>query len=222
MKKVWSILFCVVLVLLSCKKQQENYINFHYDYYPTNVGHWVEYEVTDIVHNSIGSDTLTYFLKEEITGEFIDNEGEISQRIERYWKFDQADIYEIKDVWFGKITNTNAQKVEENQRYTKLIFPIKTGQYWDGNGLNGLNEWEYVYDSIHYSYELNNYSFDSTVKIIQRNNYNAVEYENCYELYAKDIGMIYKKHIDLSINMFNITDINEGVELEMELISFGE
>ncbi len=216
------IIISILFIIISCNKQNSVYPAFFYDYYPANVGSWLEYEVIDITHNTFGSDTLNYYLKEIRVGEFIDNEGEVSQRIERYWKFNISDEYEIKDVWYGKLTSTTAEKVEENIRYTKMIFPIKQGQYWNGNAYNNLEEWEYSYDSIHEPYIINNITYDSTVRVIQRDNFNALDYENCYEIYAKNIGVVYKQHIDLSINLYNILDINEGEELEMKLISFGQ
>jgi len=214
-------IFCLILLQSSCLKQINEQPDFYYEYFPVDLGSWLEYEVVDITHTSFGSDTMKYFLKEIKANEFIDNEGEVSQRIERFWKFDISDQYVIKDVWYTKRTITTAENVEENNRYTKLIFPIKFGAYWDGNAYNSFNEWEYEYDSIHEPYMLNATLFDSTLKVIQRDNYNAVEYENCHEVYAKDVGLIYKKYIDLSINLYNILDINEGVELEMKLINFG-
>ena len=68
---------------------------------------------------------------------------------------------------------------------------------------------------------INGISFDSTLKVVQRDVLTAVEYEDCHEIYAKHVGMIYKKFIVLNINLFNILDINEGSELEMRLIDFG-
>jgi len=216
------IISCVIFLLSSCLKPTNQLPEFHYEYFPVQIGSWIEYEVVDITHTSLGSDTLNYFLKEIKSIEFIDNEGEVSQRIERYWKFDITDEYVVKDIWYSKITTTTAESVEENNRYTKLIFPVKHGAYWDGNAYNSFNEWEYEYDSIHEPYMINGLSFDSTLKVIQRDSiHTAVEYENCHEIYAKHVGMVFKKHIDLNINLYNILDINEGNELELKLIDFG-
>ena len=218
-----TIIFSFILLLISCNKQTDEQLDFFYEYYPVDIGSWIEYEVVDITHTSLGSDTMNYFLKVLKANEFVDNEGEISQRIERYWKIDVADEYVVKDVWYSKLTPTTAENVEENNRYTKLIFPVKFGAYWDGNAFNIFNEWEYEYDSIHEPYMINGLSFDSTLKVLQRDSvHTAVEYENCHEIYAKHVGMIYKKHIDLNINLYNILDINEGVELELKLIDFGD
>ena len=215
------LLLIITILFISCRKQVDVSIDFYKEYYPINVGSWIEYEVTDINHNSLGSDTAYYFLKELIASEYIDSAGLLSYIIERFWKTDSTSLYQIKDIWTGTITNTSAQKVEENIRYVKMTFPIKRGDYWNGNSYNVLNEWEYEYDSIHESYNINNIYFDSTVKVINRDRYNAIEYENAYEIYSKNLGLIYKKYIDLSINLYNIKDIVEGVELEMRVINYG-
>ena len=219
--RIFLLISSLLFIISSCLKPTNQGGDFQYEYFPVDVGSWIEYEVIDITHTSLDSDTLNYYLKEVKANEFIDNEGEISQRIERYWKFDINEEYTIKDIWYSKVTTTTAEKVEENNRYTKLIFPIKFGAYWDGNAYNSFLEWEYEYDSIHEPYIINGLSFDSTLRVQQRDFSTAVEYEKCHEIYAKHVGMIYKKYIVLNINLFNVLDINEGVELEMKLLDFG-
>ena len=49
--------------------------------------------MTEIVHGTLSSDTLNYFLKEIKTNEFYDNEGQIATRIERFWKFNPNEDY---------------------------------------------------------------------------------------------------------------------------------
>ena len=99
---------------------------------------------------------------------------------------------------------------------------IKDTKYWDGNAFNNLEEWEYYYDSLHKPKLINNLSFDSTITVIQRDNQNVVQYEKVKEIFAVDIGLIYKSHIDLDINLSNILDINSGRELEMTVTAYGK
>jgi len=153
-------------LLNSCNKQGEvDFLDFNYDYYPLDLNQEREYLVTDILHNSLGSDTVVYFLKEVITQEFVDQQGDIAFRLERYWKMDSIAQYSLKDVWTTKKTSRTAQKVEENIRFTKLIFPISRGSFWNGNGFNYLAEKEYYYDSINESSTFGFNSFDSTVYV---------------------------------------------------------
>ena len=222
MNRLLYTIFASLIVFFGCKKSNSESVNYYYSYFPLEVDAWIEYDVLDIIHSQLGSDTAVYQLKEITTSEFLDNEGRLTYRIERYWRDDSNANWSIKDVWYSNKTTTTAEKVEENVRFTKLIFPINTSKYWDGNAFNNLEEWEYYYDSLHKPKLINNLSFDSTITVIQRDNENVVEYEKVKEIFAVDIGLIYKSHIDLDINLSNILDINSGRELEMTVTAYGK
>lgn len=218
-KLKFIILIIISFLFIACKKKETvNTINFYYNYIPTEVGTWNEYEVTEIAHSTLGAhDTIHYFLKEIIT-EII---NPTTYRLERYWKTNSTDNWEIKDVWTSEKTKTAYEQIEENIKFTKLIFPVSNDQVWNGNAYNSEGEQTYRYDSIHSPKSINNINFDSTVTIIQQDNVNAIEYQKAKEIYAINVGLIYKSNINLSINFFDITDINEGQELEMKLINYG-
>ena len=222
MNRLIYIVFTSITLILGCKKSNSESVKYYYNYFPLEIGAWIEYDVVDIIHSELGSDTAEYQLKEIAAEEFLDNEGRLTYRIERYWRDDSNANWSAKDVWYSNITRTTAEKVEENMRFTKLIFPINISKYWDGNAYNNLEEWEYYYDSLHKPKLINNLSFDSTITVIQRDNENVVEYEKVKEIYAVDIGLIYKSHIDLDINLSNILDINSGRELEMTVTAYGK
>ena len=211
-----------ILFVLGCKKSKTETINYFYNYFPLHVGAWVQYDVIDILHSDAGSDTSIYELKEIITEEFLDNEGRLTYRVERFSRLNSNFLWSIKDVWYSNVTHTTAEKIEENLRFTKLIFPVNNTKFWDGNAFNNLDIWEYFYDSLHVNKTINNLTFDSTITIVQRDNENVVEYEKAEEIYAIDIGLIYKKHIDLDVNFSNILDINQGRELEMIVKAYGK
>lgn len=222
MNRLLYTVFACMILFFGCKKSNNEPVSYYYTYFPLEVGSWIEYDVTDIVHDEIGSDTSVYQLKEITAEEFLDNEGRLTYRVERYWRNDSNANWSIQDVWYSNKTKTTAEKVEENVRFTKMIFPINTSKYWNGNAFNNLEEWEYSYDSLHTPKLINNLSFDSTITVIQRDNENVVEYEKVKEIFAVDIGLIYKSHIDLDINLANILDINSGRELEMTVTAYGK
>ena len=222
MNRLIYIVITSITLILGCKKSNSESVKYYYNYFPLEIGAWIEYDVVDIIHSELGSDTAEYQLKEIAAEEFLDNEGRLTYRIERYWRDDSNANWSVKDVWYSNVTRTTAEKVEENMRFTKLIFPINISKYWDGNAYNNLEEWEYYYDSLHKPKLINNLSFDSTITVIQRDNENVVEYQKVKEIYATDIGLIYKRHIDLDINLSNILDINSGRELEMKVTAYGK
>jgi len=217
--KYLIILSISFLVFTNCKKQEANpVVEMHYNYIPTTIGTWNTFEVTEITHTTTGAhDTLNYYLK-EVIAELI---SEQNYRIERFWKTNINDSWTIKDVWTREVTKSMYKQAEENIVFTKLIFPVKPDQFWNGNAFNNKEELEYKYTNTHNSYSINNLDFDESVTIIQQDNTNAIEFQKAEEVYAKDVGLVFKSQIDLSINLFDPTDINDGFELTMKLIDYG-
>lgn len=186
----------------------------YYSYFPTEIGVWTEYEVREIVHNiDVGSDTTYYYLKEIVAEEFIDNQGRVSFRIERFKKDSLNGSYSISDVWYSNLTSKTAEKVEENIRFVKLTFPISSSKSWDGNAYNTEIEWEYEYDSLHVERTYNNLYFDSTIKVLQIDNFNPIQQQLAFEVYANYVGLIRKSYVNI--------ENGDGRELEMTIIDYG-
>ncbi|MFP5471024.1 MAG: hypothetical protein ACLGGV_05465 [Bacteroidia bacterium] len=180
----------------SCKEKTTKPEDFYYDYFPVEVGSWVTYDVEDTRYD-VQITTETYQLKELIESETTDNQGRPSLRMLRYWRTADSLPWEIKDVWLSTRTKSTAEKVEENIRYVKLIFPVRDYQTWDGNIYNNEPEWEYFYDSINEPRAINNLTFDETVKVVQAENFNLIQEQVAYEIYAKNVGLVYRKLINL-------------------------
>ena len=89
-------------------------VKSYQDYFPVEIQKEKKFLVTNIIHNSFGKDTSSYYLKEIITESFIDLEGDTAYRKERYWRTDSTHIYDIKDVWvikkIKKSSTTNGRK----------------------------------------------------------------------------------------------------------------
>ena len=176
--------------------------------------------VTNINHSSFGKDTVTYYLKEVISEKFLDLEGDSAYRIERFWKTDSMDNYEIKDIWVANKSLNFAQLVEENIRFTKLIFPFDVNVVWDGNAFNNQQSQEYRIESINIPYNVNGLSFDSSITVIQNYKSNLLEYENSKEIYVIGVGLVYKEDIEVLINSADSNDFSQGYEFYQELIEF--
>lgn len=201
-----AIALLVVSLMLSCKKDTELPPDVGYNYFPDLVGKYVIYEVDSISQNDSlqKKDTLHYLLKEVIESIITDNEGRPSMRIERYVKYHDSLVpysqlpWTLKDVWMATRTSTTAEKVEENVRYLKLVFPLEKGKDWNGNVYNTKPEWEYEVTEYDKPKILGNLSFDSTLTVeqVNRNILNLTEYS--IETYARNVGLIYKEMIILN------------------------
>tara|TARA_B110000902_G_scaffold17070_1_gene19929 strand:- start:313 stop:975 length:663 start_codon:yes stop_codon:yes gene_type:complete len=220
MKKQNNFIILFLIIISSCKPI--NYIDedYHSKYFPIELNQEKEFLVTNINHSSFGKDTVTYYLKEVISEKFLNLEGDSAYRIERFWKTDSMDNYEIKDIWVANKSLNFAQLVEENIRFTKLIFPFDVNVVWDGNAFNNQQSQEYRIESINTPYNVNGLSFDSSITVIQNYKSNLLEYENSKEIYVIGVGLVYKEDIEVLINSANSNDFSQGYEFYQELIEF--
>tara|TARA_Y100000389_G_scaffold199787_1_gene238850 strand:- start:72 stop:734 length:663 start_codon:yes stop_codon:yes gene_type:complete len=220
MKKQNNFIILFLIIMCSCKPI--NYINenYHSKYFPIELNQEKEFLVTNINHSSFGKDTVSYYLKEVISEKFLNLEGDSAYRIERFWKTDSMDNYEIKDIWVANKSLNFAQLVEENIRFTKLIFPFDVNVVWDGNAFNNQQSQEYRIESINIPYNVNGLSFDSSITVIQNYKSNLLEYENSKEIYVIGVGLVYKEDIEVLINSADSNDFSQGYEFYQELIEF--
>ena len=210
--------------LVACKKGDSTPPKFFYNYYPTTVGNFVEYEVDSMYHNgNFGSDTFYFQVREVIAEDFLDAEGRLSQRIERFKRNSSSDPWVLKDVWFSTRTGTRAEKVEENVRYVKVLFPPKLNDKWDGNLYNIFDETDYEIDQLHESTSINGFAFDSTLTVIEADRQNFVDTIYQFETYATGVGMVKRTYRDIFYafdTAFNVT--LHGSEYYQTLIGYGQ
>ena len=220
MKKQNNFIILFLTIISSCKPI--NYIDedYHSKYFPVELNQEKEFLITNINHSSFGKDTVTYYLKEVISEKFLNLEGDSAYRIERFWKTDSMDNYEIKDIWVANKSLNFAQLVEENIRFTKLIFPFDVNVVWDGNAFNNQQSQEYRIESINIPFTVNGLSFDSSITVIQNYKSNLLEYENSKEIYVIGVGLVYKEDIEVLINSVDSNDFSQGYEFYQELIEF--
>lgn len=208
LKNIFSIsFFAFILILHSCKKDKDSIsnIDFGKDYFPIKVGVYIVYDVDSTAYNEITHipTTYKYRLKEIIKQAFTNDENTTSYRLERYIKYyDSTKSYDqipwqIKDVWTIVPYSNSIEKIEENIRYVKLVFPVKQGTQWNGNAKNTLGEKIYSYEYVDNSESINNIHFDKVLKVKQYEFRSLIQYQNEYEKYAKNVGLVYKEMINL-------------------------
>ncbi|MEZ5002491.1 MAG: hypothetical protein R2730_05580 [Chitinophagales bacterium] len=184
-------------------------------YYPLIIGNYVVYQLDSIIYDDFdGSDTtITLFVRELVESKFIDAGGNEVYRIERAYKRSLTNVWGSAgyDIWYANFTGNNAEKVEENQRYIKLAFPLRLGKEWLGNqyintqpisdgGIDSMIEnplvyldgWMYEVTALNEAKTIGNLSFDSTVTVVQHQYGIQTDTIGGQEIYAKNIGLIYK------------------------------
>jgi len=227
-------LICAFFAFSACSEgsSDEPTLNLGYDYFPIKIGTFVEYRADSIWHDQPDPnidgihDTASYYIREEIESEILDAQEERSLRIVRYKRNSLNEDWDLTDVWFAKRTAQNAEKVEENNRYIKLAFPLRASATWNVNALNSKDEWTAFYDSLFVEREIETFLFPRTIKVMQRENKNLIDDELAFEIYAEGVGLIkrYERDLTTQLNFVNepvAENIRLGHEFKWEIIDYG-
>lgn len=230
----YLLLIVIVLpALFSCKKDKDVSIDVGYGYFPNELGKYVIYDVDSIVHDDFKGkvDTFKFQIKEFIQSFYTDNSGRQTQRIERskriYNKSISYDLipWKLMDIWCANLTPTSAEKVEENQRFVKLTFAVEQDKMWNGNVLNTIGQQNYIYTETDVSKHVGANFFDSTLVVTQLDKENLIEKQYFVEMYAKNVGLVYKQIIDVKsktiTNAYIMDRISSGIQYKMTINSFG-
>jgi hypothetical protein len=214
----------LVAALASCKKNPAP--DFHHEYFGMEEGRYVIYDVTEMVHDDglNQHDTSIYQLKTVWADTFVDNQNRTARELHRYIRSTENDPWVLQDIWTGLIDGIRAELVEENQRVVKLIFAPTQNKEWDANAYNQDEERICFYRDIHGDTTIDNTTFDPTL-VVEQDQFNSlIDSVHRYDMYSKDVGLIYKYDRDLHYQINSQTQqiyLNEGKEKYYRFVSTG-
>lgn len=218
-------LFVLLIIGFSCKKNTFKAVDpvTEYSYFGLGKGRFIEYKVEYIEHDSLLNkhDTTNFFYKTVIGEEYYDNQDRLGYEYLRYRKDSLNGEYTFLSKWLIQIVDNRAQLVEENQRKTKLIFPITDSQKWDINAFNNEDELEAHYEDIHTTYQNDDFQTDSSVTVEIYKYETLIDKYLEQEIYAKGVGMISKISRELYFQ-FGQTKPYKGTDLKMEIFKTGK
>ncbi len=220
--KYLIIIATLTSLITSCKKNEDQApLYLGYNYFPVNVGRVMIYDADSTVTDEFTQATTTHHfqIKEVIDSTFMDNENRPTQRIVRYVRDSSNAAWNIFKVWSATLTNTRAERYEDNVRYVKLVFPVKQDIHWNGNALNTNDALEYKYTDVNSPMMLNNVSYDSVLTVLQDEEDNLIEHRYFTEQYAAGVGMIYKENVKQEID-FNLQTVKSGYIYKETLTSY--
>ncbi|HMN33379.1 MAG: hypothetical protein IT215_03060 [Chitinophagaceae bacterium] len=209
------LLIISVMSLASCGKQviPASGVELGKEYYPIQVGHFIEYAVDSIKYNDFNKsiDTISYELRDEITSEFQDDQGRASFLVTQYKRMTPNEGWLNNMTYYITPTDFNIEIIENNIRFVKLVYPVKTNTKWDGNvyvasqtpELSWYHNWVYSYTNINEEYHTGYIHFPSTVTVNEANEYAGDSTNNLYstrtfsrERYAKNVGLISREIVN--------------------------
>jgi hypothetical protein len=115
--------------------------------------------------------------------------------------------------------------VESNQRYVKLVFPVLSRTTWNGNAQNANGSQTYQFQAVDQPANIGTLHFDSTVVVLQRDETDLLNRRFYTEIYAKNVGMVFKKVLDVYDTKIDtipvVKRIKGGVYMNMSIHSYG-
>jgi hypothetical protein len=214
--KHFLFLLLVATALFSCHKTETLDTPNINDYYPLAIGKWVVYDMDSTVFLNFGNpNNVTihhYQAKDSIDAEITDNLGRRAFRILRFIRSSSTDEWQPNNTFMAVPSGNTIELIENNIRYQKLKMPITQNFSWKGNSfidisiysdVRYLEDWDYTYDSINYPLVLPTTTVDSTIKVLQRDEYLGgdvtdpltlyAEKNFSEEKYAKGIGLVSRE-----------------------------
>ncbi len=221
MNKLISFLF-ITFLLASCKKSSEELVIPQIsDYAPLTVGKYITYSLDSLVFINVNTTEAhrLYEVKYQVADTLKDNLGRKAFRITRSIRSNPSASFVPDNTFLSVNTGNTFEFTENNLRFLKLVLPIKDDNSWKGNSainfstvvpgygnLYYLDDWDYTYSNVGQGtpIPIPGFNLSNTITINQKDvsfnlpvnaSTNIASRDFSQEIYAKDIGMVYRKFI---------------------------
>ncbi len=218
----------VFALFTSCQKDPEEPkdITFGQSFYPIQKGQFQTFFVKQtrfaLNENPV---TTTYQLKEIIGDEFVGENGEKLHEVLRYVRPNGLENFRLDSVFSVRKDDNVIVKMEHNIPYVKLDFPIEEGKTWNGNLFNSRLAKDYLAENVNTAKSVGGKNFDKTFTIIESQDSSLVDKNLRYEIYADEVGLIYKKTESLLYcnqpECFGQKFIERGIISELTIFDWG-
>lgn len=191
--RLYLVLFSLLIILTSCENSTvaPNEEILGLQFFPIDFQRNDLYSVEEINYNNDGTvDTSRYFLQDKWT-DSIALDGGIKLEGYRY-SINQNGDKEIVSTLVKTRTSNFAKLKLGNSEEVKLSFPVAESKSWNGKPQE-FQEDEFTISGAFQTYQLGDSSFENTVQVIQEDNQDSIaNYDQRIEVYAANLGLIYK------------------------------
>lgn len=206
------LLLLIAVLFVTCERVIETIDPATFEYYPIQEGKYKIYQVDSTVYDEYNCtvQTTRYQIKEVTGSQGLDGEGDPYYSVKRYIRSDSTTNWVLSSIWTEKVEDNQLQRVEDNQRMIKMVFPVKEDRRWDGivfirrdtlvpirgGAIDMFKDWDnFVCQDVGKTFvdTFSNKVYTDAVKIQQVDKTNNIERRFSVEVYAKNIGMVYKE-----------------------------
>jgi len=160
--------------------------------------YWI-YEVNEEQYRPVGPPVIrTYQWRERVSSAVTDHPRRRSFRVERFTRLAENQPWTLDSVFRVRVLDDELLRSAGNLDYVRLIFPVVESARWNGNAYNSLGPDLYQYRSIGRPFRLLNQTFPETATVVQQNDSTGVSLNRRIEVYARQIGLVYREESNLS------------------------
>jgi len=209
-------------LLMSCKKQTDDYTSRGAEYFPLRIGAERLYYYDSTHYSRLLNNTKVYhyLIQEFVKDTFTDQSGKLAYRLEQYRSTDTGRSYQFYDLITVSVSEYGVQRVEENRRNMVLSFPIRNLRVW-----YPFSYWNDSFNTyIKYQYTAVDKPFDNgytqnpeAVFVKQQYDSTFIFVKEAREIYGKTQGLLYRKKRDLDLQDLSKPD---GYDLTWQLIKY--
>jgi hypothetical protein len=197
------------------------------DYFPLRTGFYQIYSVQKTVYEELESpQTYSYELRTEVVDSFLNAQNTYTYVIYMSTRQNENSGWQFETSWSARVNPYNAISTEGNVSYVRISFPPSNNSVWDGNSVNSLEADEYVIKNARKPYDLMGTTYPDCIRIVQEDEVNNLFRDQREEVYARNVGLIYKKSVVLNYcddsDCFGQGIIVSGEMYEQELKSYGQ
>jgi hypothetical protein len=214
-------------VFAGCEGEESLKLDSGAAYFPLRKGLYHIYQVNEVRYTtSAEPEDLNYEIMSEVIDSFPSAEGLYTYVMQRSRRWAADDPWEVMDTWSARIGKSELIVSEGNIPFVKMSFPIRQDARWDGNAFNAIGHDEYRLTDIQQDMEVGDKTFEKAITIEQERNEDVVVYnDQRVEMYALDVGLVYKEVIKLNYctadNCLGQQKVNDGYEMKMIIKEYG-
>jgi hypothetical protein len=209
-------------LLMSCKKETENYKSKGAEYFPLRIGAERLYQYDSVHYSRLLNNTRVYryLIKEFVKDTFTDQSGNLAYRLEQFVSKDTGRSYQFYDLIAVNVNAYGVQRIEDNRRNMVLSFPIRNLKVW-----YPFSYWNDSFNTfIKYQYSAVDKPFDNgyisnaeAVYVKQQYDSTFIFVREAREVYGKAQGLLYRKKRDIDLQDLQKPD---GYDLTWQLIQY--
>ncbi len=136
----WLLPALLALAVAGCKNETETVAPTDTSYYQLQVGSYRIYEVTDTTwSNYIRTSQPRFQFRERVEEKYTDAAGRLAYRVVRARRNSPADTWRDDSVLVVSPSASNVLMTRNNRRIVELVYPVRTGYFWNLNAFNEQN-----------------------------------------------------------------------------------